>query len=105
MVMTDGRRSFYVAWKNADSGTLNAILNVMARCRFCSHSRAAHTDGVRCALCPCISRPRELVQQSFTFRSKTVRGSTVGLDRHEDCVADGYESDDSDQAAEVHHRL
>src|ERR1051326_5684969 len=34
-------------------------------CRLCGHSRAAHTDGVKCALCACVSRPRELVQEAL----------------------------------------
>jgi hypothetical protein len=38
-------------------------------CDICGHSRAAHTDGVKCALCDCVSRPRELVQESLAFRT------------------------------------
>jgi len=39
------------------------------RCEYCTHSRAAHVDGVRCALCGCISERRTFVQESFTFRA------------------------------------
>jgi len=42
-------------------------------CEFCGHSRAAHTDGVKCALCNCVSRPRELVQETFAFRTSLLR--------------------------------
>src|ERR1051326_1597972 len=40
-------------------------------CRLCGHSRAAHTDGVKCALCACVSRTRELVQESLPFKGQT----------------------------------
>lgn len=39
------------------------------KCELCSHSRAAHLDGVKCALCRCTSERRESVQESFAFRS------------------------------------
>ena len=39
------------------------------RCEYCPHSRAAHVDGVKCALCPCVSEQRVFVQESLTFRS------------------------------------
>jgi hypothetical protein len=42
-------------------------------CEFCGHSRAAHTDGIKCALCNCVSRPRELVQETFAFRTPLLR--------------------------------
>lgn len=45
-----------------------AMKNASKRCDFCDHSRAAHIDGIRCALCTCISQRREFVQQSLTFR-------------------------------------
>jgi len=49
------------------------IINVMngstKKCEICSHSAAAHMDGVRCALCGCLSERRDFVQQSFSFRS------------------------------------
>jgi hypothetical protein len=38
------------------------------RCEYCGHSRAAHTDGVHCALCRCSSERAELVQETFAFR-------------------------------------
>jgi hypothetical protein len=38
------------------------------KCEHCGHSRAAHTDGVQCALCRCQSQPRTLLQESFAFR-------------------------------------
>jgi hypothetical protein len=47
------------------------------KCPFCGHSRAAHTDGVHCALCRCRSEATELVQESFAFR----RGVTSSGDR------------------------
>jgi hypothetical protein len=46
----------------------------MKRCDFCGHSRAAHVDGVHCALCPCRSEAVEVVQQSFTFREALSAG-------------------------------
>jgi hypothetical protein len=39
------------------------------KCDICSHSSAAHVDGVRCALCECTSERREVVQQTLAFRS------------------------------------
>lgn len=41
----------------------------MAHCRLCGHSRAAHVDGVRCALCGCLPQRREFVQETFAFRN------------------------------------
>lgn len=41
----------------------------MARCKLCGHSRAAHIDGVRCALCGCLPDRREFVQETFSFRN------------------------------------
>lgn len=41
----------------------------MARCKLCGHSRAAHVDGVRCALCGCLPERRDYVQENFTFRT------------------------------------
>jgi hypothetical protein len=38
------------------------------KCDYCGHSRAAHADGVACALCRCRSEQRELVQQTLAFR-------------------------------------
>jgi hypothetical protein len=38
------------------------------RCELCGHSRAAHIDGVRCALCGCLPARRTFVQDSFSFR-------------------------------------
>lgn len=40
----------------------------MSRCKLCGHSRAAHVDGVRCALCGCLPDRRDYVQETFTFR-------------------------------------
>jgi hypothetical protein len=49
------------------------MMGVMSRptrkCDLCSHSSAAHVDGVRCALCECTSERREVVQQTLAFRS------------------------------------
>jgi len=53
----------------------------MKKCEICGHSRAAHTDGVKCALCDCISRPRELVQESFGFRGPLLRPPQSGRKR------------------------
>lgn len=39
------------------------------RCDYCGHSRAAHTDGVHCALCRCASERIEFVQAEFGFRN------------------------------------
>jgi hypothetical protein len=44
-------------------------MNGTQKCEICSHSIAAHVDGVRCALCGCTSERRELVQQTLAFRS------------------------------------
>jgi len=38
------------------------------KCPNCPHSRAAHTDGVHCALCRCRSEEPAVVQESFAFR-------------------------------------
>jgi hypothetical protein len=38
------------------------------KCDYCGHSRAAHADGVACALCRCRSERREFVQQPLAFR-------------------------------------
>jgi hypothetical protein len=40
-----------------------------SKCPICSHSRAAHVDGVKCALCRCTSEPREFRQESFAFKT------------------------------------
>lgn len=44
-------------------------MNGTKKCDICSHSHAAHVDGVRCALCDCTSERREFVQQTLAFRS------------------------------------
>ena len=41
----------------------------MKTCSHCGHSRAAHLDGVRCALCGCVPSRTTFVQDSFSFRS------------------------------------
>lgn len=41
----------------------------MKRCELCGHSRAAHVDGLRCALCGCVPQRQTFVQSGFTFRS------------------------------------
>jgi len=41
----------------------------MKRCEHCGHSKAAHLDGVRCALCGCVPERQEFVQQALSFRS------------------------------------
>ena len=41
----------------------------MKKCDICSHSRAAHLDGIRCALCDCVSQERTFTQQALVFRS------------------------------------
>jgi hypothetical protein len=41
----------------------------MKKCDVCSHSRAAHTDGIRCALCGCTGQERQMTQQPLAFRS------------------------------------
>ena len=45
------------------------MAELMRKCEVCGHSRAAHVDGVACALCRCHSERSELVQDSFAFRS------------------------------------
>ncbi|PYQ58209.1 MAG: hypothetical protein DMF58_16125 [Acidobacteria bacterium] len=44
------------------------MAKAVKRCEFCGHSRAAHVDGIQCALCSCRSEARDFVQQSFAFR-------------------------------------
>jgi ribosomal protein L37E len=39
------------------------------RCQYCGHSRAAHIDGMRCALCGCVPSRQTFVQDSFSFRT------------------------------------
>jgi hypothetical protein len=39
------------------------------KCVYCGHSRAAHADGVKCALCRCRSEEVTMIQDSFAFRS------------------------------------
>jgi len=38
-------------------------------CRKCGHSRAAHIDGIRCALCGCSPQRDEDIQENLPFRS------------------------------------
>jgi hypothetical protein len=38
------------------------------KCDYCGHSRAAHADGIACALCRCRSERVQFVQQSLSFR-------------------------------------
>lgn len=40
----------------------------MKRCEHCGHSRAAHVDGMRCALCGCLPQRQNFVQERFGFR-------------------------------------
>jgi hypothetical protein len=40
----------------------------MKRCEHCGHSRAAHVDGMRCALCGCLPLRQNFVQERFGFR-------------------------------------
>jgi len=49
-------------------------------CEVCGHSRAAHVDGVHCALCRCGSERPAAVQQSLAFRG-TLPVRTVGMGR------------------------
>lgn len=51
------------------------------RCELCGHSRAAHADGVQCALCHCRSERPEVVQQAFTFRGVITTGRNRGYGR------------------------
>jgi len=41
----------------------------MRRCEHCGHSRAAHIDGMRCALCGCLPERRAFVQDAFAFKT------------------------------------
>lgn len=41
----------------------------MKRCHLCGHSRQAHVDGRRCALCGCYTERRTFVQESLVFRN------------------------------------
>jgi hypothetical protein len=40
----------------------------MKNCPHCGHSRAAHLDGTRCALCGCRPGRDTFIQDSFSFR-------------------------------------
>lgn len=40
----------------------------MKPCPHCGHSRAAHVDGMRCALCGCVPSRQTFVQDAFAFR-------------------------------------
>src|SRR5260221_7366882 len=51
-----------------------ATMDPMKRCELCGHSRAAHGNGVKCALCQCRSERVEVVQQSFAFRGVITAG-------------------------------
>jgi len=42
------------------------------RCEYCGHSRAAHIDGMRCALCGCVPGRQTFVQESFGFPRESV---------------------------------
>jgi hypothetical protein len=51
-------------------------------CDVCGHSRAAHVDGVQCALCRCRSERTALVQESFAFRNGLpMRAAAIGRKR------------------------
>jgi hypothetical protein len=41
----------------------------MKNCEHCGHSRAAHIDGIRCALCGCLPARQTFVQTKLAFRS------------------------------------
>jgi hypothetical protein len=41
----------------------------MKRCEHCGHSRAAHLDGMRCALCGCVPQRQTFVQTSLGFKT------------------------------------
>lgn len=45
----------------------------MKRCEHCGHSRAAHVDGLRCALCGCVPQRQTFVQEALPFRSGVSR--------------------------------
>jgi hypothetical protein len=51
-------------------------------CEICGHSRAAHVDGVHCALCRCSSERPAAVQESLVFRSALpIRAAGIGRKR------------------------
>lgn len=41
----------------------------MKPCSHCGHSKAAHVDGMRCALCGCTPARQNFVQDAFAFRT------------------------------------
>jgi hypothetical protein len=41
----------------------------MKSCPHCGHSKAAHVDGTRCALCGCVPSRQDFVQDAFAFRT------------------------------------
>ena len=41
----------------------------MKRCELCGHSRAAHVDGMRGALCGCLPQRQTFIQDSFSFKT------------------------------------
>jgi hypothetical protein len=51
-------------------------------CDICGHSRAAHVDGVHCALCRCSSERPAMVQESLVFRTALpIRSARIGRKR------------------------
>ena len=51
-------------------------------CDICGHSRAAHVDGIHCALCRCSSARTAAVQESLVFRNALpVRTGGIGRKR------------------------
>lgn len=55
--------------KGIDFDLNNYVEAQMKRCQHCGHSKAAHTDGMRCALCGCVPSRQTFVQERFSFRS------------------------------------
>lgn len=46
-----------------------AIKPSFKQCKHCGHSRAAHADGMRCALCGCAPQRQTFVQTSLGFKT------------------------------------
>src|SRR5260370_38590013 len=58
------------------------VMSTTKKCDFCPHSRAAHTDGIHCALCRCRSERRELVQETLAFRGTIPVGRPAKKSSH-----------------------
>jgi len=52
-------------------------MSTTKKCDFCPHSRAAHADGIHCALCRCRSERPDFVQETLVFRGSIPVGRPI----------------------------